>query len=197
MTEYEEDLPRSPRAGQYSSPRFDRSSVPETQIKKPLSKIQARKAGNGKSSLPPRLKNPVRQLRPGDKARKPRSGSEVAYDELYEAFVQGWGRIGRAAEYLGCSRETTRMALRRYPELQQAVEEGEQLYTDTLEQVTLEEASLDRDSKRDTLRMFLLKKRKPKVYADRQDDSTEIMQQALKFVLNKSKNPAEYKPDSN
>ena len=130
---------------------------------------------------------------PGQPALNPRPKEEIPLHELYEALVQGWGRIGRSTDYLGCNRETVRMAIRKYPELQQAILEGEELYTDQLEKVTLTEAAFDIDSKRDTLRMFLLKKRKPKVYADKQDESNQVMQDALQFVLNKSKNPAEYK----
>lgn len=163
--------------------------------KKPKASKAPQPEARVKPTVAPRkTRKPPRQLRVkrGQPALMPRGGEPVDEEQLYDALVEGYGRIGRAADILGCHRATVARNIDRYPRLNEAIAEGERLYTEKLEEFT-EDCVLDEDPRRDTLRMFMLKKRKPSVYSDKQDDNSQVLIDAMAFVMDKSKNPAEYK----
>lgn len=141
---------------------------------------------------PPRMKRKA-----GEKALNPRQGEPIPLADMYDALVQGMGRYGRAADILGCHISTVSKYVKAHPELREAIELGEMSYNETLEQVA-ESGALQDDPRRDTLRIFMLKKRKPDRYGDNEDNSeAKILTEAMGFILGHSSNPAEYKQPPN
>lgn len=127
----------------------------------------------------------------GEPAKRPQRGVPIA-SELIESLIRKHkGNISRAADALGCCRNTIQRRVNEEPALRQALEDERERFVDELEEAC--EDTCVRNEKDSALRVFMLKTRARKRGYEMTDNSNatqDIAKAAFDFVLNKSANPA-------
>lgn len=128
------------------------------------------------------------------KAKKPLKGIKLNTKVLLELIRKERGNLSRVADTLGASRGGVEVAVRRVPELVEALKQERERQLDELEKHVFERATSERDT---ALQAFLLKTQgKSRGYdqSEAQHSAKEIAEAAFAFILDQSNNPAERKP---
>ncbi len=125
----------------------------------------------------------------GTKARKPLPGVKISTADIISAIQKCRGNVSRAADMIGCCRETIERRKSIEPEIQQALQSCRERFLDNLEDVAQNKA-LSGDS---NMTVFLLKQlaRKRGYDHDRDVIVESTTRGVLEFIQNRSKNPAE------
>lgn len=130
----------------------------------------------------------------GTKAKRPHAGIPLDKQVIIDTIRKYNGNLSRAAEAMGTSRHVLRDRADKDEDINKTLTDSRERYLDTLEDSVWERAIDSNDS---TIQIFLLKTagRKRGYDQDQQNGVQDIAKAAFEFVLNKSKNPAEYVVD--
>ena len=123
----------------------------------------------------------------GIKAKQPQSGVKIDSELIKSAIIKSKGNLSRAADSLGCCRQTLYTRVTSEPEIKQVVDTCRERFLDSLEDV-FQNKALSGDT---TSGLFLLKTiGKKRGYDQDRDIMVEgATRAALDFVMNRSKNP--------
>lgn len=132
---------------------------------------------------------PKGDKRTGIKAKKPLSGIKINADMIKEAIIKSNGNLSRAADRLGCCRQTLYTRVNQEPELKQVLDGCRERFLDDLEDV-FQNKALSGDT---VSGLFLLKTiGKKRGYDQDRDVLVEgATRGVLDFIMNKSKNPVD------
>lgn len=123
------------------------------------------------------------------KARHPLNGVKIKTDVIISALTKSRGNISRAADKIGCCRDTLHTRINQEPAIKQALDNCRERFLDDLEDV-FQNKALSGDT---VSGLFLLKTiGKRRGYDQDRDVMAEgVTRGVLDFIANRSKNPAE------
>jgi len=123
----------------------------------------------------------------GIKSKRPGNGVKIDSELIRQAISKHKGNLSRAADAIGCCRQTLYMRLKADPELQAFQDSFRERFLDSLEDV-FQNKALSGDT---TAGLFLLKTiGKKRGYDQDRDIMVEgATRAALDFVMNRSKSP--------
>jgi hypothetical protein len=123
-----------------------------------------------------------------ERARRPLAGVPIDLELAKEAIIRNRGVISYAAEEIGCNRHSLHQLINRHECLQVALEDARERLIDLVE-----EKFIDKAIKGDSYNAaFVLKTRgRHRGYDVDMKETNDVLKQALSFVMNKSKNPAD------
>lgn len=125
----------------------------------------------------------------GNKARKPLNGVKIPTETIILALNKSHGNISRAADRIGCCRDTLHSRINAEPAIKQVLDSNRERWIDDSEDV-LREKVLAGDTA--SLLFFLKTQGKKRGYdMDRNVLIESTTRGVLDFIANRSKNPAE------
>ena len=128
-------------------------------------------------------------IAPAEFARHPQVGVKVPSIDIKQAIIKARGNISRAADKIGCCRNTLHRRINEEPALKEALDSCRERFLDDLEDV-FQNKALSGDT---VSGLFLLKTigRKRGYDQDRDVIVESATRGVLDFIVNRSKNPAE------
>lgn len=137
-------------------------------------------------------KNPIKPRRAGEPALRPQKGIHIHNDDIADLLQKYRGHMGLVADAIGCDRHTIYRRVKNDPILQQIYTDARERWIDDVEQSVLQRAVETGDT---GIQCFVLKtqaKHRGWAQEDTLTTAKDLAKAAMEFVLNRSKNPAEY-----
>lgn len=125
-----------------------------------------------------------------DKARIPIPGVALDLKLVENQLKRHRGNIYRTARSIGCARHTIQRLVNRHDHLRQVLEDERERVIDDVEDALLAKCLDEGDT---TSIIFMLKTRgRQRGYQQDMQGTSEVLKSALDYVMNKTKNPAEF-----
>lgn len=135
---------------------------------------------------------PKGDKRTGVIAKRPHQGVAVDHEQIRILIKKYAGNVSKVADAIGCTRGTVSYQIKHSEDLSKALADARERWIDEVEESVLQRAADSNDS---TLQIFVLKtqaKNRGWEQNEAQNTAKDIATAAFDYILNKSKNPAEY-----